>query len=133
LPAAGQDITGTPIPTITIRVNAVAPVLTTVTATRNSSGFTVTVAGFASARDITQAIFTFTAASGTTLTSSTATIAVDSIFNGWFQNSSSAQFGSQFLYTQPFTVSGGASSIVSVTVTLVSKEGNSNTLSATLQ
>jgi large repetitive protein len=133
LTAASQDITGTPIPTITIRVNAVAPVLSSVTATRNSSGFTVTVTGFASARDITQAIFTFTAASGTTLTSSTATIAVDSIFNGWFQSSSSAQFGSQFLYTQPFTVSSGASSIVSVTVTLVSKEGNSNTLSATLQ
>ncbi len=133
LAAAGQDITGTPIPTITIRVNAAAPVLSTVTATRNSSGFTVTITGFASARDITQAIFTFTAASGTTLTSSTATVAVDSIFNSWFQNSSSAPFGSQFLYTQPFTVSGGASSIVSVTVTLVSKEGNSNTLSATLQ
>ena len=133
LTAAGQDITGTPIPTITIRVNAAAPVLSTVTATRNSSGFTVTVTGFASARDITQAIFTFTAASGTTLTSSTATVTVDSIFNGWFQSSSSAQFGSQFLYTQPFTVSSSASSIVSVTVTLVSKEGNSNTLSATLQ
>jgi hypothetical protein len=133
LTAAGQDITGTPIPTITIRVNATAPVISTVTATRNSTGLTVTVVGFASSREMAQAIFQFTAAAGTTLTSSSVTVPVDAIFGQWYQSSASAAFGSQFTYTQPFTVPGGAQSIVSVSVTLVSKVGSSNAVSATLQ
>jgi hypothetical protein len=133
LSAAGQDVTGTPIPTRTIRINATAPTISSVTATRNSTGFTVTVTGFASSREVTQATFQFTAASGTTLQTSSVTVPVDVIFGPWFQSSNSAQFGSQFTYTQPFTVSGGAQSIVSVSVTLVSKAGTSTAVSANLQ
>ncbi len=133
LTAAGQDISGTPVPTRTIRVNATAPVITSVTATRNSTGFTVTVVGFASSREMAQAVFQFTAASGTTLSSSSATVPIDTIFSGWYQSSASSPFGSQFTYTQPFTVSGGAQSIVSVSVTLVNKVGASAAVSANLQ
>ncbi len=133
LTAAGQDITGTPVPTTTIRVNATAPVISSVTATRNSTGFTVTVVGFASSREMTQAVFQFTAAAGTTLTAGSVTVPVDTIFGQWYQNPASAAFGSQFTYTQPFTVAGGAQAIVSVSVTLVSKAGSSTAVSATLQ
>jgi Putative Ig domain len=133
LTAAGQDISGTPVPTRTIRVNATAPVITSVTATRNSTGFTVTVVGFASSREMTQALFQFTAASGTTLSSSSLTVPIDTIFSGWYQSPASSPFGSQFTYTQPFTVSGGAQSIVSVSVTLVNKVGSSTAVSANLQ
>jgi Putative Ig domain len=133
LTAAGQNITGTPVPTWTIRVNATPPVISTATAARNSSGFTVTVIGFASSREITQAVFQFTASAGTTLQTTSVTVPVDTLFSQWYQSAASAPFGSQFTYTQPFTVSGGAQSIVSVSVTLVSKAGTSNVVSATLQ
>ena len=133
LTAAGQNITGTPIPSWTIRVNATAPVISSVTAARNSTGFTVTVIGFASSREITQAVFQFTASAGTTLQTTSVTVPADTLFSQWYQSAASGPFGSQFTYTQPFNVSGGAQSIVSVSVTLVSKAGTSNAVSANLQ
>ena len=133
LTAAGQNITGTPIPSWTIRVNATAPVISSVTAARNSTGFTVTVIGFASSREITQAVFQFTASAGTTLQTTSVTVPADTLFSQWYQSAASGPFGSQFTYTQPFNVSGGAQSIVSVSITLVSKAGTSNAVSANLQ
>src|SRR5262249_31916331 len=58
LTALSSDITPTPVPTRTVRITPAPSVISSVTATRNASGFTVTVAGFASSREITQANFT---------------------------------------------------------------------------
>jgi hypothetical protein len=133
LTAATQDITPTPIPTQTIRIAATAPVLQTVTATRNSTGFSVVITGFASTRDLTQAVFTFTAAAGTNLQTTTLTVPIDAIFAQYYQSAASAPFGSQFVLTQPFNVQGGTTGIVSVSVTLTSRVGTSNAVSANLQ
>jgi hypothetical protein len=133
LQAATLDVTPTPVPTRTIRISPTAPVLQSVTATRTSTGFNVVITGFASSRELTQAVFTFTAASGTNLQTTTLTIALDSLFSQYYQSSASAPFGSQFTLTQPFTVSGGTTGIVSVSVTLTSRVGTSNAVSANLQ
>ncbi|MBZ5625856.1 MAG: putative Ig domain-containing protein, partial [Acidobacteriia bacterium] len=133
LTAAGQDITPTPPPTQTLRIIPSAPVIVPpVTATRNSTGFTVAVTGFSSTRELTQAVFQFTAAAGGNLQTSQVTIPVGTLFAGWFQSAASAAFGSQFTLTQPFTVT-GSTQIVSVTVTLVNSVGSSGPMSANLQ
>jgi hypothetical protein len=42
-------------------------------------------------------------------------------------------FGSQFLFTQSFTVQGDTQAIVSATVVLVNAQGNSQQFTATIQ
>jgi large repetitive protein len=133
LQAGGKDITPTPAPQQTLRINAGAPVIRSVTATRTSGGFTVTVVGFATDRELTQAVFQLTGASSANLQTTSVTVAVDQVFASWFGSAASAQYGSQFTYTQPFTVQGDSSAVVSVSVTLANKVGTSTAVSATLQ
>jgi hypothetical protein len=129
LTAGGTDVTPSPAPSRLIQVPASAPVLTSVMATRTSSGFTVTVIGFVTDREITTANFTFT---GTNLGTTSLPVTADSIFATWFGGNSSAPFGGQFSYVQQFTVNGSNGAITSVSVTLTNKVGTSNSLSATL-
>jgi hypothetical protein len=131
--ASGQNITPTPAPQQTVRINAGAPVIRSVTATRSTGTFTVTVVGYATDRELTQAVFQFTAASGSNLQTSSVTIPVDQLFAAWYGSAASAQYGSQFTLTQPFTVQGDPAAVVSVSVTLTNKIGNSTPVSATLQ
>ena len=133
--AAGQDVTPSPAPVLTIRIAAAAPVIVpgTLTAVRNSTGFTVTLTGYATDRELTQAMFQFTAAAGSTLQTTSVTVAIDTLFAGYFSGAGATPFGSQFTYTQPFTVTGSAQTVASVTVTLVNKIGQSAAVTATLQ
>ena len=133
LMAGGQNVTPSPAPTRTVRVNATAPVITSISATRNSTGFTVVIVGYASSRGVTGATFQFSASAGATLQTSQLTIDVTSLFTQWFQNAASAPTGSQFMFTQPFNVSGSTSSILSVTATLTSGLGTSAPATANLQ
>ena len=79
-----------------------------------------------------QAIFTFTAATGSNLQTTTLTVAIDTLFTQYFSSPGSAATGSQFIFTQPFTVTGSTQAIVSVSVTLVNKIGQSTAATATL-
>jgi hypothetical protein len=132
--AGGQDVTPSPAPRRTIRIAAAAPVIVpgTLTAVRNSTGFTVTLTGYVTDRELTQAIFQFTAAAGSNLQTTTATVTIDTLFAGYFSGTGATPFGSQFTYTQPFTVTGSTQAIASVTVTLVNKIGQSTPVTATL-
>jgi hypothetical protein len=133
LVAITQDITPTPAPVRTIVISPGPPSITTVTATRTSTGFTVTVTGFATTRQITQALFQFNAASGSTIQNGSATISTDTLFSQYYQSPAAAPFGGQFSLTIPFTVQGSTQGIVSVTVTLVNSLGNSTAVTANLQ
>ncbi len=127
LQAGGQSITPAPAPR-TITILAAAPVIATtptITATRNSTGFTVVLNGYATSLEVTQATFTFTAGAGANLQTGQVTVPVTALFAQWYQSSASAPFGSQFTFTQPFTVQGSPSDIVSVTVTLTNSNGTS--------
>jgi len=131
LTASGSDVTPSPAPNTTIRVAAAAPVLTSVTATRTATGFTVTIAGYVTDREVTTGNFTF---SGTNLGTTSLTVPVDAVFAVYFGGTSppSAPYGGQFSYAQQFTVTGSNTAITSVTVTLTNKIGTSNSLSANL-
>ncbi|MBZ5728150.1 MAG: putative Ig domain-containing protein [Acidobacteriia bacterium] len=135
LQAGGQSITPSPAAQ-TITIAAAAPVIAAtpaVTATRTSTGFSVVLNGFATSLEVTQAQFTFTAASGANLQTGQVTVPVTTLFSQWYQSSASAPFGSQFAFTQPFTVQGSNSAIVSVTVTLVNSVGSSAAVTVNLQ
>jgi hypothetical protein len=132
LVAGGANITPTPAPTTTIMVPAGAPVITAVTATRTSTGFTVSITGYASDKDVDSSNYQFTPSAGSSLSTSTATVALTPLFTQWYTSSGSPQYGSEFTLSQPFTVSGSASSVLSVTVTLSNALGSSQAVSAIL-
>jgi hypothetical protein len=131
--AGSTNVTPTPAPSTTIVVTPGAPVITGVTATRTSSGFTVTVTGYASNRDVDTATYLFSPSGGATLTTSQVSTPITSLFTQWYGTASSAPFGSQFTLTQPFNVNGSASSVLSVSVTLTNALGTSPAVSAILQ
>lgn len=131
--SAGQDVTPEPAPTETIRVNPTPPVLASVTAIRTSSGFTVAAVGYAPTRDLSEASFQFTGTPGSNLRTTALTLPVDALFAAWYSDPDSAQFGSQFQFTQIFTVTGDTLSIASVSVTLTGKAGTSGAVSASVQ
>jgi hypothetical protein len=129
LTAAGQDITPTPIPAITVQVARSAPVVGTVQLVRTGGGFEIRVAGYSTPRQITQAVFNFTAAAQGGLQTTSLTVPLGTDFTTWYAGTSSAQFGSQFLYTQPFSVQGEVGAIASGTVTLSNSVGSSQAVS----
>jgi hypothetical protein len=128
-----QDVTPSPASKLTFRLNAAAPVITAMTATRTSTGFTVTITGYATSRDVATATFQFSATSGSNLQTSQLAVPVSSIFAPWYSSAPSAPFGSQFTFTQPFTVTGSNSAILSVSATLTNSVGTSSAASANLQ
>lgn len=126
LQAGGTDITPTPAPAITTRVERAAPVISNVLVSRSSGGFTLAVSGYSTAREVTQVTFTFKTAAGQTLqpAASSITIPVDTLFGPWFQAAANSQYGSQFVYTQPFTVQGDSGAVEPDTVTLTNRLGS---------
>jgi hypothetical protein len=104
-------------------------VISTITATRTASGFTVTIVGYSSTRNLSTANFTF---NGTNLGTTTLSIPVDAIFSPWYQSAASSQFGSNFSYSQTFSTS-NPQAVTSVTATLVNSAGTSTAATANLQ
>ncbi len=128
--AGGVDMTPSPPLTQTIVVNRRAPTITGVTMVRTGTGFEVRVNGYSTPREVTQAKFTFAAASGSSLQSPEVTVPVGSMFTTWYNDAASKQFGSMFQYVQPFNVQGDLSSLASVTVTLSNSVGASQPATA---
>ena len=122
LQAGGIDINSSPAP-ITSRLDRASPVVSNAQFTRTGSAINVAITGYSTSREITQAVFTFTAAAGQTLQTSASTITVDvgNLFNTWYQSSNNSQYGSQFVLTQPFTIQGDTSQVTPATVTLINR------------
>jgi hypothetical protein len=118
--ANGTDITPSPAPQRSIRVDRLAPKITSVTAVRNATGVILNIIGYSTTRDVTQGTFRFTASNGTT---TDVTVSEAESAKAWFQSSASAQFGGQFSISQPFTFQGGTPAITSVAVTLSNGQG----------
>ncbi len=125
LQAGGIDITPSPVPSVSTQIAQAAPVVENLQVTRTSNTLSVVVTGYATARQVTQAVFTFSAASGETLqaTASSVTVDVGTLFTNWFQNAANSQFGTQFIFTQPFTIQGDPNGVVPVSVTLTNRVG----------
>ena len=118
------DITPTPAPNQTTKIKQAAPSITSAKLVRTANGFSIQVTGYSTARDVTQAVFHFTAATGSTLQSGDVTVSVQSIFTPWFQNTASTAFGSQFTFTQPFTVQGDPNAVIPGSVTFSNSLGS---------
>lgn len=108
-----------------------APVISSVRLTRSGSSIELRIEGFTSSRRLTEARVTFTAAAGVDLTTnSQVTVNVQAAIQAWFANAAAGQFGGQFALVLPFTVSGDAANISSVSVVIVNEDGSSNTVTA---
>ena len=128
LTANGVNVPGTVTPA-TIVVPPSVPSLRTVSLTRDGDQLTVTETGFSNTREIAAADFVFMPVAGVTLQASSFTAPV-APFATYFGDATSLPFGSTFVYTQVFTVSGGAGQIESVQVTLTNGVGVSVTSSS---
>jgi hypothetical protein len=125
LAASGVDITPASLVPVTVAVPAAAPVVNSVTLDRSGNTITVAILGLSSTRDMTQATFHFTAASGASLKTTDLTVDLTAPFTTWYQSTNSDNFGTTFLYTQPFTLSSDATDVGSVSVTLTNSQGAS--------
>src|SRR5579863_293955 len=124
LSAGGTDITASPA-TETIVSAPSAPVIQSVKFSNTNGSLTVTVIGYSTTREMVSGQFTFAPASGSTLSQSVATVQLGSAFSTWYQSSASNQWGGQFMLTMPFSVSGTAADVSSVSVTLTNTKGTS--------
>jgi hypothetical protein len=126
LQAGGIDITPSSAPVLTAQVGRAAPVITDVQVTRASGSIKLAISGYTTAREVTQAVFNFAASAGQTLQSgaSSVTVPVEALFGPWFADSANAQYGSQFVFTQPFTIQGDANAVIPDSVTLVNRVGS---------
>ena len=131
LTAAGIDVTPSPAPSTKMTVAKSVPFIKTATVTGvTSSGFNLVVVGYATSREMVSATVGFTAASGVTLASSTATVSLATVFTNWYQSTPSAAYGSNFSLTIPFTFTNSTNPLTSVSVMLTNAVGNSTTVSA---
>ena len=130
--AAGQDLTPTFVPTRTATIARGVPKIDSVQLVVGSGGVQVSVAGYSTPREVTQATFTFTAALASGSQTVSVTVDVKDAFTSWYTGASSTQYGSAFLYTQPFTVQGNASNIKSVELNLSSTSGISESATASV-
>ncbi len=130
LQANGQDIQPPSVVPIVVSVPATAPVISSVTITRSGNTLTVNIQGYSSTRDMSQAAFDFTAASGSTISNHKIDVDVSTDFTTWYTSDASTQFGSSFTYSQVFNLSNDASTIGSVSVVLTNSVGQSNEVTA---
>jgi hypothetical protein len=124
--AGGVDITPNPAPAITTQLAAAAPVISSLQTSLTNNTLSLMVTGYSTARSVTQAVFTFSAAAGQSLQTAASTITIDvsSLFGTWFVSPTNSQYGSQFIFTQPFTITGTASAVIPVSVTLTNSTGS---------
>jgi hypothetical protein len=128
LQAGATDITPTPAPVITAQIAPAAPVIKGVQVSRSGNSISIAITGFSTAREITQAVFAFSAGSGQTLQPGAAsiTVSIESLFGSWFQDPANAAYGSQFVFTQPFQIQGDATAVIPQSVTLANRVGSTN-------
>ncbi len=127
-----QDSAGNPLPPpapVVIAVIPTVPVISKVTiGTVTTSGFSISVTGRSTPRDMTSALFHFTSPTNTQLASADVTVPLSSAFAGWYGSSASIPLGSTFTVTVQFTYTGPPGTTVpftAVTITLTNSVGAS--------
>ncbi len=130
LTANGINVTPPNLAPVTIVVPRAAPTITALSFTASGNTLTVLVTGYSSTREIQSATFNFKAATGVTLAKSTVTVPATTLFSNWYSNADSVQFGSEFTYSQIFTLSADASQVSGIGVTLTNTIGTSTEATA---
>jgi hypothetical protein len=121
----GVNVTPSNVVPVVIVIPAAAPSITTGAVARSGQTLNVSVVGFSNTRQVTTAIFHFTPVAGGNISNPDFTVDVTSAFATWFASAASDQYGSEFTYTQAFTLDSNASVVQNVTVTLVNSVGKS--------
>jgi hypothetical protein len=124
LQSSGVDVTPAPAPAHSARIGRGAPVIARASFARTANGFAVQITGYCTSREITEAVFRFRAASGSTLQQAEVKVAMEAVATAWYGDPASQPFGSQFTFTQPFTIQGDANAVIPVSVTLTNRLGN---------
>jgi hypothetical protein len=124
------DVTQTPAPATMFRVERAAPVITNMAAHREGNRLFVDITGFAAGREVASAEVQLQAAPGAIAGPTSFTIPVAGSFAPYYQSPNSISFGSAFLLTLPFDVSGNPNLFTGVSVTLVNAQGRSQVRSA---
>jgi hypothetical protein len=109
-----------------VRIDRLAPRLTSIQATPTGSGIQLQIVGYSTTREITQGTFRFTPAGGGAPVE--VAVPMSDAAAQWFSNPASWKFGGEFMVTQPFTFQGGRYS--SVSVTLSNGQGSSDAITA---
>jgi YVTN family beta-propeller protein len=130
LTAGGVSVLPTPAPSGSVVVPTISPVLKSVSiVNKTSSGFSVQITAYSTPRDLANATFVFTAASGTDLNgSSPPAVALSSTAQPYFASENGALGGGTFVLTVPFSFTGDISSLGSVAVTLSNSVGTSSSM-----
>jgi hypothetical protein len=128
-------VAGQVVASATLTVAASAPVIeanSVQIVNVTSGGFEVELVATSTTRQLNLATFTFIAASGSQISgTSTFNVDVSSLLAGWYSSNSGLTYGGAFSLTIPFTLSGSASAIQSVSVTLTNSVGTSAAVSGT--
>jgi hypothetical protein len=134
--AAGVPLVPNATVALTTAILAQKPTITsppTVNLNPTTAGvdFEVTVTGYSTTREMTDASFDFTTKNTFNLTTGTVTVAnFGAAATAWYASAASLAMGGMFTFTQPFKVSGDKTGIGSVTVTLKNTAGTSATATA---
>lgn len=131
--AAGENVTPGNIAPQRIQIGRAAPGISSMTCSRNATGFTVVIDGFTNTREATQATFDFAAAAGANLGTTQLIVQAGQLFTGWFGGGAAANAGGVFRYTQPFTVQGTSTAVTGVSARLANSAGTSASASCQLQ
>ena len=131
LVASGVDVTpATLTAPVAVAIPATAPSITSVTIDRTGKSMALTILGLSSTRDMTQATFHFTPATGESLATTDLTVDITQQFTTYYQGTGSDAFGTTFKYLQPFTLTSDADKVGSVTVILTNSIGASEPVTA---
>jgi len=130
LTAAAQVVTPANIVPLQITLPPAPPVITSMTLTRGTNILTINIIGYSDTRDMAQAAFHFTPATGQTISNPDITLPAAVLFSSWYSTAPSQAYGSNFMYSQTFDLSADQSTIGSVTVTLTNSAGASASATA---
>ena len=130
LSAGGQDITPGPAPTKTITIDPAVPLITSVALQQVTGGLSVVVSGYSNTREVSSGTFTFTVSNGNALSPPQIVVSLTAAYTAWFNNAASNATGGQFKLTVPFTVTGSATAVTKVSVTLTNSKGPSAAVSS---
>jgi hypothetical protein len=139
--AGNVDLSPTTPTTLQIGVAPTPPTLTAIQFSNQiANGVTILVSGYTTTRKLTTASVQFTTAHGFDMPTAKFTIDVEQVAAVWFRNSASQAFGSQFTISIPFTFQGTPpegqsllSSIASVSISINSEVGTSDSMQAKIQ
>jgi hypothetical protein len=126
-PLGGQPSPGQ---TATVPIPRAAPVITAASLLTTPSGLSLTVEGVSNTREVSTVTLQFNPTPGSQLETTTLTVPVTAVFNGWFGSAASLPFGGGFRLTLPLTVTGQAGAIEAVVVRLTNSAGESQPATA---